>query len=229
MRYRYIIDGDCHANDNLSKFTLITGKRMIWCHYMIRIEAPDKVDPSKWVNEYGITRDTRPVKAFNPVVIVRYNGTFRADKDVTRKWLDGTGLRECSEWLQEKGYRQAMRFGFLNKKQYEFYSANYKKMYQIEKIPKDTDNFDGFWKEEDYKAHDKYITKMRNILQEDDYDVLRNMSDEEAMDIYGKICFAHTCDHKLQEMQTDVFVKEYLDERAFFQRRIKELEGEGGK
>ena len=208
MRYLYICNGTCGPDDLLSEFRLIPQGRSVWSDHMIRVRIPSDVQMER-SNGYYTTGDARLISDFEPVVVVRFNSKLRIDIKLTQSWKSGLRPHQFGDAMRERGYTGAIRFGYLNPNQYAFYYANTNKAYQITKIPKDTDNFDGFWKVEDYALHMQYVDIVRRILQSDDkYASLRNLSDEWIMDFYGRICFFCTCDSKLKVLSDATIMEE---------------------
>ena len=212
MRFLYIESGLCRPDEPLSRFSLIIprGWSLGRCS-MVRVCIPDDIYIEFFDGHY-ITNDNRPVRDFNPVVVIRFNSKVRVDADLTQKWELGLQPEQFLEVMCERGYRKAMRFGYLNADQYAFYRAHERIAYQIKKIPKDTKNFDGFWTAEDYAAHAKYVEMVRRIMEEDEYEPLRNMSDKQIMDMYGNECFFHTYDSRLKDL-SDCAIISILDEQ----------------
>ncbi len=221
MRFLYIGSGLCEPDEPLSNFRLIPRGWSYGESSMIRVRIPDDVR-IEFFDGYYTTNDNRPVRDFNPVVVVRFNTKLRVDADLTQKWGLGLQPHQFYEAMYERGYRGAPRFGYLNHDQYAFYYAHIKTAYQIKKIPKDTKNFDGFWKAEDYAAHAEYVDAVREIMQDDKYAPLRNMSDEQIMDMYGGECFFHTCDHRLKYLP-DCIIKDKLDDKLGWYDFITDL------
>ena len=221
MRFLYIGSGICGPDEPLSNFRLIPRGWSYGESSMVRVRIPDDVC-IEFFNGYYTTNDNRPIRDFNPVVVVRFNTKLRVDADLTQKWELGLQPHQFHEAMYERGYRGAPRFGYLNHDQYAFYYAHTKTAYQIKKIPKDTKNFDGFWKAEDYAAHAEYVDAVREIMQDDKYAPLRNMSDEQIMDMYGGECFFHTCDNRLKDLP-DYIIKNKLDDQLGWYDFITDL------
>ena len=221
MRFLYIGSGLCRPDEPLSNFRLIPRGWSYGESSMVRVRIPDDVC-IEFFNGYYTTNDNRPVRDFNPVVVVRFNTKLRVDADLTQKWELGLQPHQFHEAMHERGYRGAVRFGYLNADQYAFYDAHVKTAYQIKKIPKDTKNFDGFWKAEDYAAHAKYVDAVREIMQDDKYAPLRNMSDKQIMDMYGSECFFYTCDSRLKDLP-DRIIKDKLDDQLRWYNFVTDL------
>ena len=209
MRFLYISSGLCGPDEPLSKFRLIPRGWSYGESDMVRVCVSDDVC-IEFFNGYYTANDNRPVRDFDPVVVARFNTKLRVDADLTQKWMLGLQPHQFHEVMHERGYKGAVRFGYLNADQYAFYRAHVSTAYQIRKIPKDTKNFDGFWKAEDYAAHAMYIDAVRKIMQDDEYAPLRNMSDKQIMDMYGVECFFHTCGNRLKDLP-DCIIKDILD------------------
>ncbi len=222
-KYMYIIDSDCSPNDSILNYALYG--RIPEFNKAIRVALPDDIALRRKGCEvcyYG-TGDERRISEFSPVVVVRYNGRLRVDREMTERWLNGLRPRQFYDAIQERGYRGWPRFGFLNKKQYSFCDGHSDKVYQLERIPRDLSDPGIFWSEEEYyKYGGRYIEKVRKILAEEEFALIRDMTDEEILDFYGRLCAMN--ESRLRELQDD-YVKICLEEKVALQRVFKAISG----
>lgn len=218
-KYMYIIGNDCSPNDSISNDVLFG--RIPELNEAIRVALPDDIALRREGCDvcYYATDDERRISEFSPVVVVRYNGRLRVDREMTERWLNGLRPRQFYDAMQERGYRGWIRFGFLNKEQYSFCYRHFNKVYQLERIPRDLSDRVFWSKEEYYKYGGRYIEKVRKILAEEEFALIRDMTDEEILDFYGRLCAMNKS--RLRELRDD-YVKICLEEKVALQRAFLE-------
>ena len=223
MKYMYIISNDCSPNDSISNDVLFG--RIPEFDEAIRVALPDDIALRREGCDacYYATDDERRISEFSPVVVVRYNGRLRVDKKMTERWLNGLRPHQFYDAIQERGYRGWIRFGFLNEKQYSFCRMHFNKVYKLERIPRDLSDPGVFWSEEEYyKYGGRYIEKVRKILAEEEFALIRDMTDEEILDFYGQLCAMNKS--RLRELRDD-YVKIFLEEEVASRRVFEAISG----
>ena len=232
-RYRYITSGIVEATDKVSDYRLIGINQVYGMSDFIRIEIPDDLKLEKWSCDcYSTTEDERTVADFNPTVMIRVNGEVRADRELTKMFLNGELDDErISNIMINRGYRHVLRFGYITKAQMKWWSDNHEKNWQFFKIPKDRDNVK-FYSEEYITEHfKKYLDIIKGIINnnEEYKKTFKEYSNTKLMDIYGNVCLMHCCDTKLDDSDgIRHFIKEELDDNVRWNRFMNEHKVEKG-
>ena len=189
MKYMFSLDNYCSPDKLICKDVLFFNIREF--NYAIRLALPDDIALRRKGCDaccYA-TDDERRISEFSPVVVVRYNGQLRVDREMTERWLNGLRPYQFYEVIQERGYRGWSRFGFLNEKQYSFCRRHSDKVYQLKRIPRNLSDPGIFWSEEEYYEHGgRYIEKVRGILSKKKFAPFRDITDVEILDFYGDLC-----------------------------------------
>lgn len=221
MKYRYIGCGECRPDDPIREFRLIAKGRAGDSSSLIRVHLPDdfEVEPD---GGYAITSDKRMVKDFEPVVMIRFNGRLRVSEEMTKLWRQGLQPHQFHIAMEERGYLSICRFGFLTIDQYAFCFKRYEKIYQLKRVPSNLSDFDGFWGEAEYREHKGYADKVRAILDEPEFALIRDMTDEEAVDFYGGLCFS--CGSAGFRELSEGYVRQELRDKLFLRKMMMELQ-----
>ena len=106
MKYMYIIGSYCSPNDSISNDVLFG--RIPEFNEAIRVALPDDIALRRMgcdVCYYG-TDDERRISEFSPVVVVRYNGRLRVDREMTERWLNGLRPRQFYDVIRERRMRK---------------------------------------------------------------------------------------------------------------------------
>ena len=230
-RYRYITTGIASPSDKLSTFRLVGGNQLYGNLDAIRVTIPEDVELIKYdCDNYSTTECAYFLKDLNPKVMIRINGRFRENAELTSKWLyQELAPHQFHDYMESLGYYIYLRFGYITGDMFKFCSDHHDKLWQLERIPKSND-FAGFYTDEEYR--DKFpdvIAYMREFVDKDvipyirkfvsddtEYEKLkskvRSLSDVRLVDIYAETCFANRCDTRLTR-DFDDYIKHAVSER----------------
>lgn len=229
MRYRYILGGSM-ATDMINAYRLDSHCQLNGFHIAVRVEIPDDMKLEHWsCDSYSTTDACVPICNLNPVIVCRMNGRWQVNDEFTGMYRhDGISSWDIDGMLSKKGYTYTDKFGYINKKQKAVYDANRKCIWQLERVPANTQNI--VWKTAaDYPD---VIEFLRNIIKENDkLNYFNEITDDELLNIYANICVENSKPVKPRTSECSLnFLKHRLEgianEKMFWRNAMAKLENE---
>lgn len=230
-KYRYITCGTCRSIDKLSSFRLVGSFKEFRPSSAIRVTIPDNIKLDRYPYDgYSTTQSNIQIKDLNPIVIVRYNSRMIPNVELTKKWLNGE-VEPCNfhQWMRGKGYINYLRFGYITKEQHKWLSNlsenDYKKIWQIEKIPNLNKSFNFIPTSEYKNKFGEYFDEVNKAIENNQEAMsltkTLELSKEDLFEEYAYYCFTTECDTKLHHINF-----KYGCDRPFVNNLISRLQME---
>lgn len=135
--YRYIL-ADVPSETPICNCWLVTARLIANQDWAIRISVTENMKLERDIAGYYQTESESPLKKFKPVVMVKINNVWTADKLLTAQWLNNAlQPHEFYNELDKRGYRSVKKFGFITHKQLSYLYRNHKTAQTSVRLPRD--------------------------------------------------------------------------------------------